>query len=82
MPLLCYVMPMCVQAGKKYEDAAVAFTSAGALDRALDAYRTAGQWRMVFTTAARLGYSERDTRSLAAAIVEELTGIAQVSRQW
>ncbi|EFJ51885.1 hypothetical protein VOLCADRAFT_87528, partial [Volvox carteri f. nagariensis] len=66
-----------LEALKRYEDAAVSYLSAGRLDKALRAYRTAGRWRMVFVVAGQLEYDEAAVQSLAAEVAEELVAGGQ-----
>lgn len=63
---------------QKLEDAAVAFVSAGKYDRALQAYRGAHQWRMVFVMAARMGMSQDQISQLAVAVVDDLQSVGQL----
>ena len=62
---------------KKFEDAAVAFLAADKPERALGAYRSAGQWRMVFVLARRLGTSKVELRRMAVQVSDELVSSGQ-----
>ncbi|CAI5462430.1 unnamed protein product [Closterium sp. Yama58-4] len=58
-------------------EAALLFTAANNLPRALQAYRQAGQWRKALTTAARLGLPEPEVRKLAQELREELVEVGR-----
>ncbi|BDA44195.1 Elongator complex protein 1 [Coccomyxa sp. Obi] len=59
------------------EDAAVAFLAAGRLEEALTQYKVAGQWRMAFVLAGRLGWAAKQVQALAAELVEGLSGLGR-----
>ena len=61
-----------LEAERKHEDAGVAYLAAGRLEKALQAYRSAGQWRVAMMLTRRLKYSEADIQRLAVQISEEL----------
>ncbi|GAX74696.1 hypothetical protein CEUSTIGMA_g2144.t1 [Chlamydomonas eustigma] len=62
---------------RKYEDAGVAYMAAGEVSKALQAYRSASQWRMVFVLARRLDYSEPEMQKLAVQVSDELASSGQ-----
>ena len=61
-----------LEAKRKHEDAGVAFLAAGLPEKALQAYRAAGQWRVALMLAKRQQYSEAEVQRLAVQISEEL----------
>lgn len=56
----------------RHEDAALAFSAAGDLERALRAYRLAGQWRPALALAARLGREPDKIQAMAARMAVDL----------
>ena len=56
----------------KHEDAALAFIAAGELEKALRAYRLAGQWRQALGLAVRLGRSKEQVTAMAARLAADL----------
>lgn len=56
----------------KHEDAALAFMAGGEEERALRAYRLAGQWRPSLTLATRLGRTAEEVRAMAARMATDL----------
>ena len=56
----------------KHEDAALAFVAAGDLEKALRAYRLAGQWRQALGLAARLGRDSEKILSLSTRLAADL----------
>ncbi|KAK9808650.1 hypothetical protein WJX72_001296 [[Myrmecia] bisecta] len=63
----------------RHEDAALAYLAAGRHDQALEQYRAAGQWRMVFSLAGRLGWEEVALRHKASEMVEGLAGMGRLA---
>ncbi|KAL3149903.1 hypothetical protein ABBQ38_013268 [Trebouxia sp. C0009 RCD-2024] len=61
------------------EDAALAFTAAQDLPRALEAYRAAGNWQMALALAGRMGWQEGQVRRLAAELVDSLSSMGQLA---
>lgn len=66
-----------LEAAGKSEDAAVAYSAAGALPAALRCYRAALQWPMAFAVAGRLGFGRQEVQQLAREISDELLAAAQ-----
>lgn len=57
----------------------MAYVAAGQQEKALRAYRMAGQWPMVFAMAGRLGYTDMAVKRLAHEVAEELISSAQAA---
>lgn len=66
-----------LEADRKHEDAGVAYLAAGQAAKALQSYRAASQWRMVFVLARRLQYSEQEIQLLAVQVSDELASMGQ-----
>ncbi len=64
-------------AERKHEDAAVTFMAAGQLDKAMQAYRSSGQWRMLFVLARQQGLGDAEVKKLAVQVSEELASSGQ-----
>ncbi|KAK9915662.1 hypothetical protein WJX75_002381 [Coccomyxa subellipsoidea] len=59
------------------EDAALAYLAAGRLEQALAQNKVAGQWRMAFVLAGRLGWEAKRVQALATELVEGLSGLGR-----
>lgn len=56
----------------KHVDAALAFVAAGDLEKALRAYRLAGQWRQALGLAVRLGRTQEQITAMATRLAADL----------